>query len=48
MKTGLNIVPACNIPKNSPMLEAATEKKLMWKLVSLGYTKPKSERSSFS
>ncbi|KAK6913622.1 Proteasome assembly chaperone 4 [Dillenia turbinata] len=33
LKTGLNIVLACNIPKNSPMLEAAAEKKLIEKLI---------------
>ncbi|CAH9079451.1 unnamed protein product [Cuscuta epithymum] len=41
LKTGLNIIVACNIPKNSPMLEAEAEKKLMEKLISLGYTKPR-------
>ncbi|KAL7103757.1 hypothetical protein ACP275_08G199400 [Erythranthe tilingii] len=41
LKTGLNIVLACNIPKNSPMLEANAEKILVQKLISLGYTKPK-------
>ncbi|KAL3817954.1 hypothetical protein ACJIZ3_003859 [Penstemon smallii] len=41
LKTGLNIVLACNIPKNSPMLEAKAEKKLMEKLISLGYTMQK-------
>ncbi|XP_039007136.1 proteasome assembly chaperone 4-like [Hibiscus syriacus] len=29
LKTGLNIVVACNIPKNNPMLEANAEKKLI-------------------
>ncbi|XP_057959003.1 uncharacterized protein LOC131151681 isoform X2 [Malania oleifera] len=43
LKTGLNIILACNIPKNSPMLEANAEKKLVQKLVSLGYTKERSE-----
>ncbi|KAK9288601.1 hypothetical protein L1049_017060 [Liquidambar formosana] len=43
LKTGLNIILACNIPKNSPMLEAGAEKKLVQKLISLGYTRPKSE-----
>ncbi|RWR75924.1 proteasome assembly chaperone 4 isoform X1 [Cinnamomum micranthum f. kanehirae] len=38
LKTGLNIVLACNIPKNSPMLEADAEKKLFQKLRALGYT----------
>ncbi|KAK6160937.1 hypothetical protein DH2020_004318 [Rehmannia glutinosa] len=41
LRTGLNIILACNIPKNSPMLEANAEKKLVQKLISLGYTKPK-------
>ncbi|PIN19461.1 hypothetical protein CDL12_07864 [Handroanthus impetiginosus] len=41
LKTGLNIVLACNIPKNCPMLEATAEKKLVQKLISMGYTKPK-------
>ncbi|GKV29565.1 hypothetical protein SLEP1_g38480 [Rubroshorea leprosula] len=41
LKTGLNIILACSIPKNSPMLEANAEKKLMEKLVSLGYTQPR-------
>ncbi|XP_065863929.1 uncharacterized protein [Euphorbia lathyris] len=42
LKTGLNIILACNIPKNSPMLEANAERKLVEKLIYLGYTKPKS------
>ncbi|KAF7056309.1 hypothetical protein CFC21_063726 [Triticum aestivum] len=37
LKTGLNIILACNIPKDSPMLEAAAERKLVEKLRSLGY-----------
>ncbi|KAK2969648.1 hypothetical protein RJ640_025825 [Escallonia rubra] len=41
LKTGLNVVLACNIPKDSPMLEAAAEKKLVSKLIDLGYTKSK-------
>ncbi|KAF9596854.1 hypothetical protein IFM89_013902 [Coptis chinensis] len=45
LKTGLNIVLACNIPKNSPMLEADAEKILIQKLRSLGYARPKSEGS---
>ncbi|KAH7511479.1 hypothetical protein JRO89_XSUnG0199000 [Xanthoceras sorbifolium] len=36
LKTGLNVIVACNIPKNSPMLEANAEKKLVEKLTSLG------------
>ncbi|KAK6786833.1 hypothetical protein RDI58_015358 [Solanum bulbocastanum] len=40
LKTGINVVLASNIPKNSPMLEAAAEKKLVQKLISLGYRKP--------
>ncbi|XP_061361219.1 uncharacterized protein LOC133305102 [Gastrolobium bilobum] len=39
LKTGLNIILACNIPKNSPMLEIEVEKILVQKLISLGYTK---------
>ncbi|KAL5550077.1 hypothetical protein UlMin_000253 [Ulmus minor] len=46
LKTGLHIILACNIPKNSPMLEAEAEKMLIKKLINLGYTKPKSESSS--
>lgn len=42
LKTGLNIILACNIPKNSPMLEANAEKKLVEKLISLGYTRARS------
>ncbi|XP_027339132.1 proteasome assembly chaperone 4 [Abrus precatorius] len=38
LKTGLNIILACNIPKNSPMLEIEAEKILVQKLISLGYT----------
>ncbi|KAG8372820.1 hypothetical protein BUALT_Bualt12G0106800 [Buddleja alternifolia] len=41
LKTGLNIILACNIPKNSPMLEVKAEKVLVQKLISLGYTKPR-------
>lgn len=40
LKTGINVVLASNIPKNSPMLEAAAERKLVQKLISLGYGKP--------
>lgn len=46
LKTGLNVILACNIPKNSPMLEAVAEKKLVEKLIDLGYTRPKSNGSS--
>lgn len=46
LKTGLNVILACNIPKNSPMLEADAEKKLVEKLINLGYTRPKSNGSS--
>ncbi|KDP20234.1 hypothetical protein JCGZ_08633 [Jatropha curcas] len=42
LKTGLNIILACNIPKNSPMLEVNAERKLVEKLTYLGYAKPKS------
>ncbi|CAH2036028.1 unnamed protein product [Thlaspi arvense] len=38
MKTGLNIILACNIPKNNPLLEAKAEKVLIRKLIDLGYT----------
>lgn len=41
LKSGLNIILACNLPKNSPMLEVNAEKILMQKLISLGYTNPK-------
>lgn len=41
LKTGLNVVLACNLPKNSPLLEAAAERRLVQKLVSLGYATPK-------
>ncbi|KAL9229134.1 hypothetical protein vseg_004635 [Gypsophila vaccaria] len=43
LRTGLNIVLACNLPKNNSMLEISAEKKLAEKLISLGYTKPRSE-----
>uniref|UniRef100_A0A6N2LUY1 MATH domain-containing protein n=1 Tax=Salix viminalis TaxID=40686 RepID=A0A6N2LUY1_SALVM len=36
LKTGLNIMLASNIPKNSPLLEANAEKKLVEKLIHLG------------
>ncbi|XWS14279.1 hypothetical protein CRYUN_Cryun36dG0109000 [Craigia yunnanensis] len=42
LKTGLNVIVACNIPKNSPMLEANAEKKLVEKLIALGYSRQKS------
>ncbi|TVU51106.1 hypothetical protein EJB05_02513 [Eragrostis curvula] len=48
LKTGLNIVLACNIPKDSPMLEAAAERKLVEKLKGLGYIKPKAGEASAS
>ncbi|VVB11080.1 unnamed protein product [Arabis nemorensis] len=38
LKTGLNIILACNIPKNNPLLEAKAEKVLIRKLIDLGYT----------
>lgn len=41
LKTGLNLILACNIPKDSPMLEAAAEWKLLEKLTGLGYVKPR-------
>ncbi|CAN8321198.1 unnamed protein product [Cochlearia groenlandica] len=40
MKTGLNIIMACNILKNNPLLEAKAEKVLIRKLIDLGYTMP--------
>ncbi|KNA03791.1 hypothetical protein SOVF_205800 [Spinacia oleracea] len=43
LRTGLNIILACNLPKNDPMLEIGAEKKLLEKLISLGYTKPRSK-----
>jgi len=46
LKTGLNVILACNIPKNSPMLEADAEKILVQKLINLGYARPKSNGSS--
>ncbi|XP_071704764.1 uncharacterized protein [Rutidosis leptorrhynchoides] len=46
LKTGFPVTLACNIPKDSPMLEAYAEKKLVEKLISLGYTKPKTQGSS--
>ncbi|KAI3729860.1 hypothetical protein L6452_18531 [Arctium lappa] len=46
MKTGLPVTLACNIPKDSLMLEAEAEKKLIQKLNSLGYTKSKHQESS--
>ncbi|GJN13624.1 hypothetical protein PR202_gb00349 [Eleusine coracana subsp. coracana] len=48
LKTGLNIVLACNIPKDSPMLEAAAERKLVEKLRGLSYIKPKAGEASAS
>lgn len=39
LRTGLNIILACNIPKNSPTLEALAERILIQKLNSLGYSK---------
>lgn len=41
LRTGLNIILACNLPKSNPMLEIGAEKKLVEKLISLGYTKPR-------
>ncbi|KAF3435809.1 hypothetical protein FNV43_RR22901 [Rhamnella rubrinervis] len=46
LKTGLNVILACNIPKNTPMLEADAEKILVQKLISLGYTRQKPRGSS--
>ncbi|XP_076936416.1 uncharacterized protein LOC143603520 [Bidens hawaiensis] len=44
LKTGAPVTLACNIPKDSPMLEAHAEKKLIQKLISLGYTKSKPQK----
>ncbi|KAK7268873.1 hypothetical protein RIF29_21582 [Crotalaria pallida] len=46
LKTGLNVILACNLPKNSSLLEIEAEKILVQKLISLGYTKPRSEATS--
>ncbi|XP_021740350.1 proteasome assembly chaperone 4-like [Chenopodium quinoa] len=43
LRTGLNIILACNLPKGNPLLEIGAEKKLLEKLTSLGYTKPRSD-----
>ncbi|KAL6906186.1 hypothetical protein ACP4OV_003787 [Aristida adscensionis] len=48
LRTGLNIVLACNIPKDSPMLEAAAERKLVEKLRGLGYIKHKTGEANTS
>ncbi|XP_066360201.1 uncharacterized protein [Miscanthus floridulus] len=48
LKTGLNIVLACNIPKDSPMLEAAAERKLVEKLKGLGYVRTAADKASTS
>ncbi|XP_010913092.1 uncharacterized protein [Elaeis guineensis] len=45
LKNGLNIVLACNIPKDSPMVEATAERKLVEKLRNLGYVKATPEGS---
>ncbi|XP_050373373.1 uncharacterized protein LOC126791026 [Argentina anserina] len=42
-RTGVNIILACNIPKNNPMVELDAEKLLVQKLLSLGYIRPKSQ-----
>ncbi|KAM5568575.1 proteasome assembly chaperone 4 [Rosa sericea] len=42
-RTGLNIILACNIPKNNPMIELDAEKLLVQKLLNLGYVRPKSQ-----
>eukprot|EP00250_Pteridium_aquilinum_P011624 c20203_g1_i1 orf=92-541(+) len=39
LKTGWSIVLACNLPKNSPNLEAQAEKWLFQELRTLGYVK---------
>ncbi|XP_057862790.1 uncharacterized protein LOC131071102 [Cryptomeria japonica] len=46
LRTGLNIILACNIPKGSPMLEAHAERILIQKLNSLGYSKEECKRRS--
>ncbi|CAL0325450.1 unnamed protein product [Lupinus luteus] len=46
LKTGLNIILACNLPKDNTMLEVEAEKILVQKLISLGYTKPRLEATS--
>ncbi|XP_059065723.1 uncharacterized protein LOC131069300 isoform X4 [Cryptomeria japonica] len=46
LRTGLNIILACNIPKGSPMLEAHAERILIQKLNSLGYSKDECKRRS--
>ncbi|GJV22425.1 ALP1-like protein [Tanacetum coccineum] len=46
MKTGVPVMLACNIPKDSPLLEAEAEKKLVQKLNALGYTKSRRQGSS--
>jgi len=46
LRTGLNIILACNTPKNSPMLEALAERLLIQKLNSLGYSKDGQKRLS--
>ncbi|KAK1432228.1 hypothetical protein QVD17_09122 [Tagetes erecta] len=43
LKSGVPVTLACNIPKDSPMLEAHVEKKLIQKLIHLGYTKQGSQ-----
>lgn len=44
LRTGLNIILACNIPKGSPMLEAHAERIIVQKLNSLGYSKDECKR----
>nr|GEW74842.1 proteasome assembly chaperone 4 [Tanacetum cinerariifolium] len=46
MKTRVPVMLACNIPKDSPLLEAEAEKKLVQKLNALGYTKSRHQGSS--
>ncbi|GAA0183776.1 chaperone [Lithospermum erythrorhizon] len=43
LRTGLPIVLSSNISKNNPTLEADAEKKLIQKLISLGYTQARSQ-----
>eukprot|EP00249_Psilotum_nudum_P012128 c23595_g1_i1 orf=571-1167(-) len=40
LRTGWSIFLACDLPKNSPILEADAEKRLMQELKTLGYVQP--------
>ncbi|GMH11802.1 hypothetical protein Nepgr_013643 [Nepenthes gracilis] len=37
LRTGLNVILACSLPKNNPLIEAEAGKKLVAKLINLGY-----------